>query len=235
MKKMYALMLFGLVAMFTGCAHVYHVGIDAINVGQDMTNKTYTIVPGNSDTEANDLQFREFAMYLGRALKINGYTAADAQQHPDIEIFLSYGLGSPEQRTRTYTVPVWGQTGTDSTTSVQTVSNRSGTISNTTATTNTTAEYGVTGYATQSENYVTYPKYVEIDAYDIKNLKPGEKMVELWKTTIHSEGKRNEIRHVFPILMAAAAKYLGGNTGQEIGVTLTENHEYVKIIMGIKE
>jgi hypothetical protein len=235
MKKINLPVLICLTVFFTGCAHVFHVGIDAINAGEEIANKTYVIVPGDSNTEAGDLQFREFAMYLARALKINGYTAAAPNQAAEIEICLSYGIGSPQARVRTYTVPVWGQTGTDTTTNVQTVGNRSGTISNTVATTSVTPEYGVTGYTTQQDNYTVYPRYIEIDAYRIKSSHPGDKMDELWKTTLHSEGKRNEIRSSFPAMMAAGAQYLGGNTGREIEVAITADQAAVKAIKGIKE
>jgi hypothetical protein len=234
MKRSTLLGLGCLIAFFTGCAHVYHVGIDSINDGQELANKTYVLVPGNSELEAGDLQFREFATYLGRALKMNGYTAAGVNQTPEIEIYLSYGLGSPQPRVRTYAVPVWGQTGVDITTVEKTIETRSG-ASKTISRTNITPEYGVTGYTLQEKTYTTYPKYVEIDAYKIKNAKPGDKLEELWKTTIHSEGKRNELRHVFPILIAAAAKYLGGNTGQEIEISLTADQAEVKMIKGSKE
>jgi hypothetical protein len=230
MKKAVLLVLPGLMIFFIGCAHVYHVSIDAINDGRAVVNKSFVIVPGNANTEASDLQFREFAGYLSRALLAKGYMAASANQEPDIEIYLTYGLGSPQARVRTYTVPVWGQTATDVTTTEQTTGNRSG--STTTSTTNITPEYGITGYATQEENYTTFPKYVEIDAYNAKNAKPGERTEELWKTTMHAEGKRNELRHIFPIFIAASAKYLGGNTGQEIEVALTENQEEVKAVKG---
>jgi hypothetical protein len=230
MKKILLVALLCVLAALAGCAHVYHVSIDAINTGQEISGKTFVIVPGNADTGAGDLQFREFARYLSRALASRGYMAARETQAPDIEIYLAYGLGSPQARVRSYTVPVWGQTGTDITTTEQTTGNRQG--STTTTTTNVTPEYGITGYATQEENYTTYPKFVEIDAYSVKNAKPGDRMEELWKTTIHAEGKRNELRHVFPILIAAAAKYLGGNTRQVIQVALTEDQPEVKLIKG---
>jgi hypothetical protein len=172
-------------------------------------------------------------MYVGRALKTRGYTEADVKQTPDIEIYLSYGIGNPESRVRTYTVPVWGETNTEVTTNEETV--KTDKVTSTTTTTNITPEYGVTGYARQEENITVYPKYIEIDAYNTRNTKPGARLEELWKTTIRSEGKKNELRHVFPILIAAASKYLGGNTGQEIEIDLTENHEEVKTIKGIKE
>ncbi|MBN1595840.1 hypothetical protein JW933_07940 [candidate division FCPU426 bacterium] len=230
MKKAILPMLVFAMALMTGCAHVYHARVDAINDGRMSDNKTYIIVPGNANTAAGDLQFREFARYLQRALQQNGFIAASENTPPDVEIYLSYGIGNPRPRIRTYTVPVWGQTNTEITTTESTHKTQTGV--HTTTTTDITPEYGVTGYTTQDQVLTVYPKYVEIDAYSIKNAKPGDRLEQLWKTTIRSEGKKNEIRSVFPILMAAAAKYLGGNTGREIEVALTRNQPEVKLITG---
>jgi hypothetical protein len=233
MKIAITMALFALVIFVAGCAHIYHMSIDSINDGQKVVNQTYVIVPGDPNIETADIQFREFSVYVGRALKTIGYTAAPVNQAPDVEIYLSYGLGSPQTHVRTYSVPVWGQTGTDIITSENNMATRTGT--NRITTTSINPEYGVTSYATQEENYTTYPKYIEIDAYNIKNVKPGARPEELWKTTIHSEGKKNELRHAFPILVAAAAKYLGGNTGQEIEISFSDDQESIKTIRGINE
>jgi len=233
MKKNRIAMLAFLALLFTGCAHVYHVGIDAISAGPEMTGKTFVVMPGNANTDASDLQFREYALYVSRALQQQGYVPAKLNQAPDMEGYLAYGLGTPQARVRSYSVPVWGQTSTEVTTTEQTTKTHNS--STTTSTTNVTPEYGVTGFTTQEESYTVIPKYIEIDTYDVRNLKPGDKALEIWKTTIHAEGKRNELRHVFPILVAGAAKYLGANTGKEIDVTLTENQPEVRTIKGLKE
>lgn len=233
MKKIRFFLLTFFMVWGTGCAHVFQVHVDAINDGRPNTPGTYVIVPGDANTPADDLQFREYAMYLGRALQSNGYMPAKEKQTPDLEIYLTYGLGAPRLRSRQYTVPVWGQTGTNVLSWENTHATPSG--SSTVSGTNVTPEYGVTGYATQEENYTVYPKYVEVEAYRVKkNVQPGDRLEEVWKTTIHAEGKHKELRHVFPILMAAAAKYLGGNSGGEITVRLTKNGAEVKRIKGVK-
>ena len=232
MKKTILPILICVMAFMTGCAHIFHVHVDAINDGRESANKTSVIVPGNEDTDPADLQFREFARYLGRALKSNGFIAASENQPPDVKIYLSYGLGNPKSRVRTYTVPVWGRKATEITTTESTYQTKTGT--NTTTTTNITPEYGVTGYATQQQIQTIYPKHVQIEAYNIKNAKTGDKLEQLWKTTVHYEGKKNQIRSIFPILMAASAKHLGGNTGRKIVVKLTKHQDEVKMIKGIK-
>ena len=58
-----------------------------------------------------------------------------------------------------------------------TTTNERGTT--TLSTTRYTPEYGFAGYTQQSESFTTYPKYVEIDAYDIRKSKPGENLRHL--------------------------------------------------------
>lgn len=233
MKKILLVLLLGCLPAFPGCAHLYRISVDSINSGQEVTDKTYIVLPGNPDLDPADLQFREFVRYLQKALQLQGYTPAADKQSSALEIYLSYGLGSPRERTRIYTVPVWGQTGGEVTTYESTVKNDRG--SSTVSTTTYTPEYGVTGFTTQSESVTIYPKYVVVEAYEVKNLKPGEKMQVLWRTTINAEGKRRDLRHIFPIMLGAAAKVMGGNTGQEIEVRLIEDSAEVRTIKGLEK
>jgi hypothetical protein len=217
--------------VLAGCARVFHVKVDSINGGADVTGAVYAIFPGNQNTDPNDLQFREYASYLSRALKILGYAEAAPGASPDIEIYLSYGMGDAVQHVSTYNVPVYGQTGVQSYTYVNTTRNASGisTISNTYE----TPQYGITGFTTQTDTYTTYPKYIIIDAYDARNVTQGSQMKQIFKTSISSQGASRELRKVFPYMLAGAEKYIGANTGEEITVSFTADNPMVLQIKGI--
>ena len=56
------------VAIFvSGCATMwpeFHVNVDSISSQEAGAKKTFVLLPGNKDTSAEDLQFREFASYV---------------------------------------------------------------------------------------------------------------------------------------------------------------------------
>lgn len=229
--KFRTLVLIGLGLVLGGCAHVFHIHVDAINDGRSLNNKTYVIVPGNTGVSSSDLHFKEYAGYVEKALALKGYVRAGEQQVPAIEIFLTYGVGSPHSRVRTQTVPVWGQKGTEITTSEHSYTNKDGST-NVTTTTDIVPEYGVTGYTTEQHVQTVYPKYVIIDAYKVNPDGENEKMEQLWKTTITGEGRSTDLRRIFPVFIAAASKHLGDNTFSKIVVPLTRNDSTYKKITG---
>jgi len=229
--KKFIIIIFLLAVLSAGCARVFHVKVDSINAGAAALGSTFAIYPGNQNTDPNDLQFREYALYLTRALTIIGYTPAAEGSSPDIEIYLSYGMGDAVQHVSSYNVPVYGQTGVESFTYTNATRTSAGfsTISNTYE----TPQYGITGFTTQTDTYTTYPKYIIIDAYDAKSAVQGSQMKQLFKTSISSQGASRELRKVFPYMLAGAAKYIGTNTGEEIGINMSADNEIIPQIKGI--
>jgi hypothetical protein len=211
----------------SGCARIYHVQIDSINDRGSQLGRTYRLLPGNSDTGVNDLQFKEFAGYLVKLLAAQGYTLETTSQPAEMEIYFSYWIGEPEKHTYSYSEPVWGQTGVESYTQTSQYVNKD---NSTTQVSNTYVEpqYGVTGYTTMTGEYTAYKKYVILDAYDIKNATNGAKLNEIWKTSIWASGKSSDLRKVMPALLAASAPYVGTNTGQEITVEISSDSEVLK-------
>jgi hypothetical protein len=214
-----------LVVLISGCARVYHVQVDSISDRMAVPNKVYQILSGNSNTSAGDLQFKEFASYLVKILSAQGYILADSTHPAEIEIYLSYGVGEPETHTYSYAQPVWGQTSTE-------IYSQTNQISPNSQITSTYIEpqYGVTGYTTQTGEYTVYKKYAILDAYDIKDVKPGTKLNEVWKTAITLTGKSKNIRKMIPVMFAGAARLIGTNTGGETAIDITEENESLKAL-----
>ncbi|MEI7641331.1 MAG: hypothetical protein WCJ46_07500 [bacterium] len=226
----YIILVIG-IFILSGCARGYFVAVDSISDGVGKLNKVYQILPGNKDTSVNDLQFKEFAGLLVRAMSIQGYTLATTSQHAEIEIYLSYGVGEAEKHTYSYNEPVWGQTGMEIYTQTSQRNNPDTSVTQFSST-SVEPQYGVTGYTNQTKEYTAYPKYIIINAFDIKNGKQGTKLAELWKTSISAMGKSNDLRKMFPIFLAAAAKYIGINTGESIIVTIYEDSKEIQVMKG---
>ncbi len=81
--------------------------------------------------------------------------------------------------------------------------------------------------------FVTYTRYVFLDAYDLDLFRESKKEKQLWKTEIISTGSSGDLRRVFPVLIAASSPYISENTGQKVKVVLKEDSKEVLEIKGI--
>ncbi|MEI7541734.1 MAG: hypothetical protein WCJ94_00570 [bacterium] len=230
--SLFAGILFVILFTVSGCVRAYHVQIDSISDMTAVSSKIYQILPGNKDISATDLQFKEFAGLLVKTMSMQGFVLASAAKHAELEIYLSYGVGDPETHTYSYSTPVWGQTGVDIYTQSSQTNNSDNTGTNQYSITSVQPQYGVTGFASQIGEYTSYKKYIIIDAFNAKNGKPGEKLQEVWKTSIAASGRIKELRKIFPALLAASVKYIGTNTGEEVSVDIPEDSELIKQIKG---
>lgn len=222
-------LLFGLL-LLSGCASIFHVNVDSI--GNAKENKTYILLPGNKDTKADDLQFKEYTIYINRALQTKGFVPAENFQTANVAIFLGYGIGNPKERQYTYSLPIWGQTGVSSSYTTGTVSSYGG-YGSYSGTTTYTPTYGVTGSTTHLGSYTTYFRFMLLYAVDLDEYKNSKKEVQLWKTTVTSSGSSGDLRRVFPILVAASKDYIATNTGKKVKVNLLEEDAQIMAIKGI--
>ena len=238
MRVRVVLKSFILVALLmSGCATTqpeqprFFVSVDTIG-GATAEKNLYILLPGNKDTKAEDLQFKEYATYVKRALSNQGFVPAESFEKANIAIFLVYGIGDPKESQYSYALPTWGQTGVSSSNTSGTVSSYGG-YSSYSGTTSYTPTYGVTGSTTQIGSYTTYFRFMVLDAVDLDEYKKSKKEVQIWKTTVTSAGSSGDLRRIFPVLVAASQQYVGKNTGQKVKVDLYEEDERVIQIKGI--
>lgn len=234
------------VVVLSGCATMrpptYLVQVDSI--GNDSENKTYILLSSNKDTKTDDLQFKEYATYLNRALQARGFVPAKNIQEANVAIFLSYGIGDPREHQYTYSLPIWGKTGISSSTTYGT-SNTYGSLNtygnygtytgntNSTSTTTYTPTYGITGSVARSGSYTTFFRFMLLNAIDLDEYKRSKKEIQLWKTTVTSSGSSSDLRRVFPILVAASKNHIATNTGKKLQIKLLEKDAQVMAIKGI--
>jgi hypothetical protein len=224
--------------LFGGCAMKpkYFVNVDSIG---DIHHKTkYFLMSGLKNVSTTDLEFQEYAKYINKALQNRGFTKTDFK-NADIAIFLRYGISAPQKHTKSYSIPIYGQTGVSSSTTYGTLNSygntgsyQGNTYSN--STTYYTPTYGIKGYQNGTREYIQFTRYYELSAVDLEKYKRTNKNVQLWKTTVTSTGSSGDLRRVFPILVAASEKYIGLNTGKKIKIKLYENDKNVLELKGIK-
>lgn len=231
MKKIVSFII--LVLILSGCATSvpFEVKVDSINRKKLSNIAKYMIVPGNDGAKMNDLQFLEYVAYVKRALMLNKFSLVKDASDAEVLIFLSYGIGDPEKHQYAYSTPIYGQTGVSSSTttaSVQSFGNMATGISNTTY----TPSYGVVGSKMKSGTYVTYTRFLELKAFDAKELKDGGDVVEIWSTKVVSTGSSDDLRRVFPVMVAAAKPYISKNTNRKITININEGDDAVWEIKG---
>ncbi len=219
------------ILFLSGCGLLpptFSVRVDSIG-SSSADKKTYQLLPGNKDVKADDLQFKEYAAYVHRALFKQGFVPAESFEKASVGIFLSYGIGEPTEHQYSYSTNTYGQTGVSSSRTTGRVS-PGGSVSTTTT---YTPKYGKIGETSHIGTYTTYSRYMILDAVDLDEYRKSEKEVQLWKTTVTSTGSSSDLRLVFPILVAASSQYIATNTGKKIKVDLYENDAQVKEIKSI--
>lgn len=235
MRARFTVTIFLLAALVvSGCATTqpqFSVKVDSIS-GQTADKGSYILLPGNKDTKTEDLQFKEYAGYVNRALIKQGFVPAESFEKSNIAIFLVYGIGDPQEHQYSYSIPTYGQTGVSSSFTTGSTSSYGGYGSYSGMTTYTPT-YGITGSTSHTGSYTTYFRFMVLDAVDLDEYKKSKKEVQLWKTTVTSSGSSGDLRQVFPILVAASQQYIGENTGQKVEVDIYEEDERVIEVKGI--
>ena len=207
----------------------YNVKVSSIGESGDL--KKYFLVPGNKDTSIDDLQFKEFANYIHKALKKNGFTPVNSLEIADIAIIFVYGIGEPKENQYSYSVPVLGQTGVSSSNTYGRL-NSSGNYSSNTY---YTPSYGITGSTNHVDSYTTYKRFMYIDAIDMKKFITSNKVFPVWKTSVTSEGSSGDLRKVLPVMVVGAIPYLGKNSGNLIKIEISEDDRRILEIKGLQK
>jgi len=209
----------------------YDVRIDSINCGRP-TGQRYILLPGQKGVSPGDLQFQEFAKYAHGALELRGFSQAVSLEEADVAIFLYYAISDPSEHRYTYSTPIYGRTGVSSSHTYGSLYSY-GNNATYSGTTTYTPTYGVVGSMQHTGVYVTFTRYISLDALDLEAYRDTEKEIQVWRTDIFSTGSSGDLRKVFPVMIAAAVDYIGANTGEEITVTLNEDDQRVETIKTI--
>ncbi|NLD36068.1 MAG: hypothetical protein GX654_04285 [Desulfatiglans sp.] len=233
LKKIFTLMC---ILALCGCSTLsnfgrarFSIAVDSLAASGADSKKTYLLLPGNQGVTEADLQFKEYAEYLKRVLNKKGYVYTESKDDADVAIYLAYGMGDPETHLYSYDMPVWGRTGYYASRTRVAETTTDGKTSYRTYTTYTPS-YGFIGYNSYIDSVTTYMRFAVITAYDYSQFKKDETEVQLWKTTVSSTGTTDDLRRIFPMLMAASIPYLATDTGRKVYMTMYETDPVVQEI-----
>lgn len=209
------------------------VEVSGLSVPGGSVARTYILAPGVKDLGPEDLQFREFATYVRGALSRKGFVEVQDATAADIAVFLTYGIGDPEQHTYVRNLPVYGQIG-GGTSTISLSSFGTGGWSTTTGTVTSPGSYGQIGSQAQTVTSVTHFRYLLLDAWDLADVRKAQKARPVWKTIVTSTGSSGDLRQIFPILVAASEAYFGTDTRKQLHVTLEESDPRVAAVRSVK-
>jgi hypothetical protein len=194
----------------------YQVSVNSFAAPSSETKSRFFILPGLAGVKVSDLEFVEYAGVLTRALEQRGFVAATNLNEADVALFYSYSIGAPEQNQYSYSVPTFGQTGVSSSSTYGTI--RSSGYGSATYTGNTyyTPTYGVTGQNTYQGSYVTFTRYIRVDAVDVLAYQQNKEIKQIWTTSMASIGSSADLRSVLPVMIAAGIPHFARSSGKMV-------------------
>lgn len=188
--------------------------VDALAANDVQGKRRFVILPANKDIKPQDLQFMEFKGYVEKALLNRGFVKAEQMQDGDAVLFLDYGTGEPQIRQYSYDVPIMNNFG-------YYPYYRSYRYYPSMA----------YGYTQHIETYTVFKRHLTLEAYDMAAYLLQKPPVQLWKVSVQSQGQSNDLRLVFPYMVAAMQPYIAANTGHMVAVPVDETDLLLKDIV----
>lgn len=222
-----------ILCLVSGCGAEFGVGVNSISTDATISQKEYILLPAMEGVTKEDLQFREYANYIHRALEEKGFKQ-DSDETANLVIFVVYGIGKPTTRNYSFSLPIYGQTGGGISYFNANISG-SGGYSSARGSIYSPPQYGIVGSQAYSGSYLTHSRYLILDAYNAEKLRKseGKDVVQMWKTTITSTGSSSDLRRVLPVMVAAGYGYIGTDTKQRININLNEQDKRVQFVKGV--
>lgn len=223
LKRIRNLFLLALVLCFlSACTFIrqpfsVRADVDALATSEAQAKRRFIILPGDKQMEEQDLQFIEFKSYTETALLKQGFSKANSLEDGDVVLFLKYGVGEPQTQQYSYEVPIWSNFG------FYPYSRRYRSYP-------MMPTYGIAGYTQHIETYTLYQRFIVLDAYGMTAYRQKQAPQQLWKIRVQSLGQSNDLRLMFPYLLAAMQPFLGSNTGHMLSVEIDELNPLVREI-----
>ena len=230
-KKRLLIGLIAAVSLLAGCMTRYAMKVDAIKAASELPGKDYVLLPGSEGLAKNDLYFKEFSIYVEKALANNGYRPVARKEDCQLLIYLSYGIGEP--RTTLYsglfddTPPFVNAAWAPQPLPLVLAADASPPAASpppvVTVPRVVRPPFFYPRYFESYPNirvYTSYRRYLILEAVDYRaSLRRGE-AVPVWKVTVSNWGENYDLREIFPALVAAGTPYIGTDTGKNVEVIL---------------
>lgn len=205
------------------------IRVDSLASSTARSKVAFYVMPGMPNLQPEELEFREFKYQAEQALLYEGFTMSADASSAEIAIFLSYGIGQPQVHYETITSPTFGLV-PDGSYSVNTQSQTFGNTTYSSSSVHQGQHLAVTGYETQVRTRVRYDRFLTLSAIDVAYYKATGKIGEVWRTTVTSTGSSDDLRRIFPVMMAAAMRRFAITTRGKVDVEIREHHPRARFL-----
>ncbi len=198
-----------LAALLAGCSSTIPVKVDSITSAGQEAGRSYVWFSGMEGVAQDDLHFREFSRYFRTVLERRGYREGSADG-ADLAIYFSYGVTPGRTVYYTTSTPIYGWFGGDTYVYVESEGDAG---KQTTRTITTPIYRRVVGVDVDTRSYTPFTGFATLVA---KRYQPGtgaRQMETLWKITVSTTGRSNDLRALMPALALAAEPYIGIDSG----------------------
>lgn len=198
--------------LWGGCATSYTLRVDALRADRlAATGPAFELGPGPALAGGDALLFEAALPVLRGALATAGLTAP-APGAP-IRIEADFGVGPARTEIRTVSEPVyaWVGGGSDLVRTVQTDAN--GQSKTVVTRVHRPARRELVDWYERAEGLTVFDKYLRLSAFN----RQGE---PLWRVSVKTGGPGDDFREFLPVLAAAAAPYIGQDSGRQVSLTL---------------
>ncbi|WP_455210230.1 hypothetical protein [Kaarinaea lacus] len=218
-----------------GCASTVKVNVNSIvDPEAAPAGKRYIL---SSNKTQDDLFFREFSRYFDTVLQDAGYIKTGNREQADLDILLTFGISDGRTGVFSYASPIYDYVGGETITITEKTSDPSG---QKVTTIKIPARLERVGTSIETRSYTLFNRTATLEARTIDKIvkdqpedKPRQAPPLVWSIYIYSIGESNDLRLVMPYLAAAAAPYIGKNTGQLVEVKLKPDDIAVVRLKGL--
>lgn len=213
--------------IMAGCSILHGrmpVKVDSLANQNAMVYRHYVVLPADPALQRNDLVFQEFTRQLDRAMMQAGFIKTYAETEADLIVKMRYSIGAPEVSNIHYQEPVYGEVGTRAVTRIREIKTKDGKE----RIKETVYEpiYDVVGYEEKVRQEINFTSQLDLEA----RHKGNDELV--WQTHTTSTNGNNDLRYVFPYLVAGTQPYLGLSSGIVRTITIEVDGPEVKLIQG---
>ena len=226
-----AIILVLITLVLSGCATRYTINVNAItNSSLAAPGTKYIMTSSMKDIDEKNLYFQEFSRYFQLILQKQGYTHVSEKSQADMDIRLKFAVSDGRTGIATHAWPIYETVGGDIITITERSVDSSGKPVTTTRTIRMPARVERVGTSVESRSYTLFNRSAVLEAHQL--LKDGSTGEMLWMVQMSSVGESDDLRGMMPYLAAAAARYIGSNTGQQFQVTLDQKDPLVMELKG---
>jgi hypothetical protein len=195
------------------------ISIDSYGDENVLSGKNYYLLPDDSAVASNYLLFTELSFYINRILEGKGYKLTKNYDSANCIIFFKYGTFNPQTIEKESYLPVYGQTGVRSSTTIGSASIMyypNSSVVNYQTNTNYNPTYGIVGQRTIKAHETYYSHYMILSAFDSKTLIQDFNKSLRWKIISKIVSKDSDLRRVFPYLVLGSTGLIGKDSHQNI-------------------